>query len=82
LARPDWSLCLPQPLNIPTIMKLVTLADIRELIGHLPKEFRDKSTWRHVQAELAKAVEGADPVDVAVALRLALNLERVECRPL
>jgi hypothetical protein len=29
-------------------MDLVTLADVRALIGHLPKETRAKSTWQHV----------------------------------
>jgi hypothetical protein len=28
----------------------VTLADMRKLIGHLPKEARAKSTRRHVEA--------------------------------
>lgn len=34
--RPDWSHPLPQPLSIPGIMDLVTLADVRELLRHLP----------------------------------------------
>ena len=37
--------------------------------------------WRHVAAELEQAAAGADMVDVAIALRLALMLENVECRP-
>jgi hypothetical protein len=31
---------LPRPLTIPTVMDLVTLADVRVLIGHLLKETR------------------------------------------
>ena len=78
----DWSRPLPRPLAIPDVMKLVTLADGRSLIGkHLPAHFRDKATWRHVAAELDKAAAGGDAADVAVALRIALSLKGVECRP-
>jgi hypothetical protein len=45
---------LPRPLTIPTVMNPVTLADVRTLIGHLPKETRARDTWRHVEAELKK----------------------------
>jgi hypothetical protein len=31
---------LPRPLKIPGVMDLKTLADVRTLIGHLPKAFR------------------------------------------
>jgi hypothetical protein len=61
-------------------MTLKTLADVRELMRHLPPEHRERPTWRHVAAELEKAAAGADPVDVAVALRLALSLEGVDYR--
>jgi hypothetical protein len=36
-------------------MDLKTLADVRRLIGHLPKETRAKSTWQRFEAELDKA---------------------------
>ncbi|MGB8739402.1 MAG: hypothetical protein WCD52_03875 [Xanthobacteraceae bacterium] len=36
-------------------MDLVTLADVRVLIRHLPKEARAKSTWQHVEATLKQA---------------------------
>jgi hypothetical protein len=73
----DWSLRLPRPLVIPKVMTL----DVRTLIAkHLPAHFRDKATWRHVAAELDKAAAGGDAADVAVALRIALSLEGVECR--
>ncbi len=79
--RADWSRRLPRPLIIPTVMSLKTRADVRELMRHLPPEHRERPTWRHVAAELDQAAAGADTVDVAVALRLALMLENVECRP-
>jgi hypothetical protein len=82
LSRPDWSRMLPRPLVIPAVMTLRTLADVRELIHHLPKERRGLNTWRHVAKTLDEAAQGAiDPVDVSIALRLTLMLEGVECRP-
>ncbi len=80
--RADWSRPLPRSLVIPSVMRLRTLADVRELMRHLPAEHRKRPTWRHVAAELEQAAAGADPVDVAVALRLVLMLENVECRPM
>jgi hypothetical protein len=62
-------------------MDLITLADVRALLGHLPKATREKSTWQHVAAELDKASAGADLADFSVALQMVLNLEGVECRP-
>jgi hypothetical protein len=41
----DWSRKLPRPLVIPKVTKLTTLADVRELLRHLPKHYREKSTW-------------------------------------
>jgi hypothetical protein len=78
--RQNWSRPLPRPLTIPEVMDLITLADVRKLLGHLPKQTREKSTWQHVAAELAEAAKGADPANVAVALRMVLSLEGVECR--
>jgi hypothetical protein len=78
----NWSRPLPRPLVIPDVMKLVTLADVRELIEqHLPTHFRDKATWRVVAKDLKAASLGADPAEVSIALRMALSLEGVECRP-
>jgi hypothetical protein len=37
LLHPDWSRALPQPLLIPDVMILATLADARELMRHLPE---------------------------------------------
>lgn len=76
----DWSRRLPRPLLIPTVMTLKTLADVRALMRHLPDGHRERSTWRPVAVQLVeKAAAGADTV--AVALRLALMLENVECSP-
>jgi hypothetical protein len=41
LSAPDWSRRLPRPLTIPTVMKLTTLADVRDLVEkHLPAPYR------------------------------------------
>ena len=72
---------MPRPLVIPKVVTLATLANVRTLMRHIPADRRKLSTWQHVAAELDKAAAGADAADVAVALRLVLMLERVECRP-
>jgi len=80
--RPNWSRLLPQPLVIPKVMKLTTLADVRELMRHLPKGHRARSTWQHVEKQLnAAALSEVETIDVAVPLRLVLQLERVPCLP-
>jgi hypothetical protein len=78
--RPNWSRPLPRPLTIPTIMDLVTLADVRTLIGHLPKETRARSTWQHVEAALKQAAAGGDTAELWAALQIVLMLENVEYR--
>jgi hypothetical protein len=80
LPRPSWSRPLPRALTIPTVMDLVTLADVRTLIGHLPKETRARSTWKHVEAELKKAAAGGDTAELWAALQMVLMLEKVEYR--
>jgi predicted NBD/HSP70 family sugar kinase len=63
-------------------MTLKTLADVRALMRHLPEDRQARSTWRHVADQLAQAAAGAvDPAHVAIALRLVLSMEGVECRP-
>ena len=47
-------------------MDLVTLADVRTLIRHLPKDTRAKSTWMHVEAELRKAAADGDTTQVSM----------------
>jgi hypothetical protein len=61
-------------------MDLKTLADVRALLKHLPKETRDKSTWQLVGAKLEAAAAGGDAVELFVTLRMVLSLEDVECR--
>jgi hypothetical protein len=62
-------------------MTLRTLADVCELMRHLPEDRRARPTWRYVAQQLAEAAaSAADPVNAATSLRLALMLENVECR--
>jgi hypothetical protein len=61
-------------------MDLKTLADVRVLIGHLPKETRAKSTWQHVEAGLKQAATGGDMTELWAALQMVLMLENVEYR--
>jgi hypothetical protein len=79
-SRLNWSRPLPRPLKIPDVMDLVSLADVRTLIGHLPKETRARDTWQHVEAELKKAAAGADMAQMWVALQMVLMLEKVDYR--
>jgi len=50
---------------------------VRELLKHLPKGHRERSTWQHVAKQLAAAAHGGDINDVVVPLLLVLQLERV-----
>ena len=77
--RPNWSRPLPRPIAIPKVMKLKTLADMRELLSHLPSQVRRKNTWRYVDEHLAKAANGGDLSDMLVALRLVFSIEGIEC---
>jgi hypothetical protein len=83
LSRPNWSRPLPRPLKIPSVMTLKTLADVRELVErHLPDGHQQRSTWQHVEKQLNAAALGeVETIDVAVPLRLVLQLERVPCLP-
>ena len=80
MPRPDWSRRLPRTLTIPTVMKVVTLADARALMSHLPDAHAQRPMWKHVASELAKAAAGGDPLEASIALRLALMIEGIECR--
>jgi hypothetical protein len=48
MKRPAWSTPLPQPITIPDIITLKTLADVRKMFGQIPKERRQLSTRRHI----------------------------------
>jgi hypothetical protein len=48
--RPKQSRLLPRPLEIPGIMDLLTLADLRKLLGHLPEVTRARDTWPPTEA--------------------------------
>jgi hypothetical protein len=42
-------------------MDLVTLDDVRTLLGHLPKEARQKQTWQHaLSLSLKTTKSGSD----------------------
>jgi len=63
-------------------MVIATLADVRELMRHLPADRRERSTWRRVAADIEAAAGGEGDIEgAAIGLRLVLFLERVECRP-
>ena len=67
---------------VPDLKTLRTLADVRALLSHLPKEYRAKETWRHVAKTLDEAASGEiEPVEVAVALKLVLSLEGISSWP-
>ena len=44
----------PRPLVVPTVMTFKTFADVRALMRPPPAEHRERPTWRHVAAELAR----------------------------
>jgi hypothetical protein len=68
---------LPRPITIPQVMTLKTLADVRKLLDHIPKERRALSTWQHVEKTLRACVADDDPANITVALQLVLQAERV-----
>ena len=80
--RPNWFRTLPQPLLIPDIMVLATLADVRELIRHLPEDRRERPMWQRVAADIEAAAAGGDVEGAVIGLRMVLFLEPVECRPI
>jgi hypothetical protein len=77
IVRSNWSTPLPPLITIPQAMTLTTLADVRKLLGHIPKERRQLSTWHHVEKTLRECAAGDDPVNISVALQIVLQAERV-----
>jgi hypothetical protein len=61
-------------------MTLATLADVRELMRHLPADRRARPTWRRVATDIEAAAGGGDIEGAAIGLRMVLMLEGVECR--
>jgi hypothetical protein len=59
-------------------MDMKTLADVRTLLGHLPKEARARSTWQHAETRLKQAANDGDTTELWVALQMVLQLENVE----
>jgi hypothetical protein len=64
---------LPLPITIPGAMTINTIADVRELLKHIPKEKRALARWQHLEA----ALNAGDPVETAAVLKLVLQIERV-----
>jgi hypothetical protein len=83
--RPDFSRKLPRPLVIydgrKPLMRLTKLMDVRKLIGRLPADRKGFVTWQYVKEQLNHAARGADPIDVCIAVRMVLMMERIDCRP-
>ena len=75
--HPDWSRELSRPLTISGGMQLKTLADVRELMRHLPAEHRRRPSWRYVEAEITEAARSGDVVGALAALRTVLMFECV-----
>jgi hypothetical protein len=53
MAKPVSQSTLPRPITIPDVMTIKSLADVRKLLKHIPKEKRELSTWQHVQIAVA-----------------------------
>jgi hypothetical protein len=73
---------LPKPIDIPKIMTLETLEDVRALVHrHLPAEYRAKQTWQRVASITTAAARGElPPEEVAVALKMVLSMEGIRCQ--
>jgi len=72
--KAKWSTTLPGPIPIPQVITLKTLANVRKLLDHLPKERRQLSTWQHVEATLQAERVSHSVGNASVAL-LIVQLE-------
>ena len=63
-------------------MTLETLEDVRALVHrHLPAQYREKQTWQRVATLTTAAARGQLPAEeVAVAVRMVLQLEGIRCQ--
>ena len=78
----NWRRPLPRPIVIPKVMMLATLEDVRALVHkYLPTKYRDRQTWQRVASITTAAARGQLPADdVAVAVKMALQLEGIPCQ--
>ncbi len=78
------SLKLTKPLRLREIdLPLETTADVRRLLKHLPAEYRQQRTWRHVEREIEEAEESGETLSVTVALKMVLMMTNLlDSRPL
>jgi hypothetical protein len=75
-----WSTPLHRPVTILQVMTLKTLADVRKLLGHIPTERRQLSTWQHVETTLQACAARDEAENISVALQIVLQGERVPYR--
>lgn len=59
-------------------LRLSTRADVRDFLEHLPKERRQFSTWKYVEAELEKAANSHAVARLSSALQMVFQLQHVE----
>jgi len=77
-----WSRPLPSPLVIPSIMTMASLADVRIFVTkHLPEPCRSRPHWLAVARDIEAAARGGDLGEASMAIRFALLVEGVACRP-
>jgi hypothetical protein len=55
----------------------MTLKTLAQLLGQIPKERRELSTWQHVEKTLRECATGDDTVNISVALQIVLQGQRV-----
>ena len=58
-------------------MTLKTVADVRELLKHVPPDRSRLSTWQYVEKCLNEAAASGDAAGLSVALQIVFQLERV-----